>query len=59
MIMWSIISLVLAIWMILTFVLHKRGYVHILLLFGVSMLVVQIIAYRKAQYHRLASKDNH
>lgn len=55
--MWIVISLVLLAWIVLTFVFHKGGYVHILLLFGLAVLGVQIIAYRKTRYHQIASDD--
>lgn len=49
--MWGASAVILLVWFVLKFVLHKGGYVHILLLLGLSILVVQIIAYRKTQYH--------
>jgi hypothetical protein len=55
--MW-VTAIIFFIWLVLRFVLHKGGYVHILLLLGISIFVVQIIAYRKARYHRIASEDD-
>ncbi len=49
--MWGASAVVLLVWFVLKFVLHKGGYIHILLLLGLSILVVQIIAYRNTQYH--------
>ena len=49
--LWGTSAVILLIWFVLKFVLHKGGYIHILLLLGLSILVVQIIAYRKTQYH--------
>jgi hypothetical protein len=48
--LWWAGSILLAIWFALTFILHKRGFVHILLLSGISVLVVQFVAYRKTRY---------
>jgi hypothetical protein len=48
--LWWIGSGLLAIWFTLRFVLQKHGWVHMLLLAGISVLVVQIAAYRKTQY---------
>lgn len=56
--MWVVSSGILIIWLVLTFVLHKGGFIHILLLLGTSMLVVQIVAHRKTRYHRIDSRDN-
>ena len=50
--MWVVSGSLLVIWFILKFLLHKGGYVHILLIAAISVLVVQLIAYRKTQYHR-------
>ncbi len=50
--MWWVGSGFLLVWFILTFALHKRGWVHILLLAGICILVVQIAAYRKAKYQQ-------
>jgi hypothetical protein len=56
--MWLIGSVILAIWFILKFLLHKGGYVHLLLILSLSMYGVQILADRKTRYHRNAAKDN-
>jgi hypothetical protein len=50
--MWVISGALLIVWFILKVLLHKGGYVHILLIAAISVLVVQLIAYRKAQYHK-------
>ena len=57
-IMWVVSAVVLIIWLVLKFVLHKGGYVHILLLFSISVFVVQLIAYRKTRYHATSSERN-
>ena len=56
--MWVVSAVILTIWLVLKFVLHKGGYVHILLLLGLSILVVQIIAYRNSRYHATSSGGN-
>ena len=48
--LWWIGSGLLFVWFLHTFILHKRGWVHILLLSGISVLVVQFVAYRKTRY---------
>ena len=50
--MWVISSLILLVWFILKFLLHKGGYVHMLLLLSLSIIGVQILAYRKTRYHK-------
>jgi hypothetical protein len=50
--MWVISSLALLVWFILKFLLHKGGYVHILLIFSLSMFVVKVLADRKTRYHK-------
>ena len=47
----------LALWFTLTFFLHKGGYVHILLIAAITVLGIQLLAYRKARYHRIAAGD--
>jgi hypothetical protein len=49
--MWAASGALLLVWFILKFVLHKGGFVHILLLTAISVGVVQFIAYRKTRYH--------
>ena len=49
--MWLIVGLLMAIWVFLKFILHKGGFVHILLLTAISIFVVQLMAYRKTSYH--------
>ena len=50
--MWLIASVVLLIWFILKVLLHKGGYVHILLILSLSMIGVQLMAERKTRYHK-------
>ena len=55
--MWFAVGLLMAIWFVLKFILHKGGFVHILLLTAISIFVVQVMAHRKTQYHASRSKD--
>jgi hypothetical protein len=53
--LWFVGSGLIVIWFVLKFLFHKGGFVHLLFLCGVSVLVVQIAAYRKAQYQKASS----
>ena len=53
--MWVVSAILFIVWFILKFLLHKGGFVHILLLSAISVFVVQLIAYRKTRYQRLSS----
>ena len=55
-ILWWVASGFIVVWFVLKFVLHKGGMVHVLLLAGISILVVQIAAYRKTKYQKSASR---
>lgn len=54
--MWAVSGTLLLIWFILKFVLHKGGFIHILLLTAISIAGVQLIAYRKTRYHTPSAK---
>jgi hypothetical protein len=49
--MWVASALLLVVWFVLKFLLHKGGYVHMLLLFGLTLAVIQFITDRKTRYH--------
>ena len=51
--MWFAVVVLMAIWFVLKFLLHKGGFVHILLLTAISIAVVQLMADRKTR-----SQDN-
>lgn len=53
--MWVVSGILFVLWFVLKFVLHKGGFVHILLLSAISVFVVQLMAYRKTRYQRLSS----
>jgi hypothetical protein len=43
-------------WLVLTFLLHKTGFVHMLLLASISIFVVQFAAYRKTKFQKGSSE---
>lgn len=43
--------LLMIVWFVLKFVLHKGGYIHMFLVGAISVLVVELIAQRKTRYH--------
>ncbi len=50
--LWKVSAGLALLWALLTFVLHKGGYVHIILIGAVSIFFVHFVAYRKIQYHK-------
>jgi hypothetical protein len=54
--MWIAFTILMVLWLVLKFVLHKGGYIHMLLVAAISIAVVQLIAERKNRYHK--SFDN-
>lgn len=55
--MWVVSAALLLIWLVLAVFLHKSGFVHILLLSGVSLFVVQLLAHRKRKYQEKSAKQ--
>lgn len=55
--LWIVGAGMLVIWLLLTFVIQKEGYIHLLLILGISLLVIQFAAYRKARYHRNSADE--
>lgn len=53
--MWAVTAILFVVWFVLKFFLHKGGFIHILLLTAISILVVQLIAYRKTRYQKNSS----
>jgi hypothetical protein len=47
--MWIVVAVLMAIWFVLKFFLHKGGFVHILLLTAISIAVVQLMAERRTR----------
>jgi uncharacterized membrane protein len=56
--MWFISWGLLFVWFILKFFLHKGGYVHILLIAAISVMVIQLLAYRNMRYHKMSAADS-
>jgi Flp pilus assembly protein TadB len=52
MLIWIISAGAAMIWLVLTLLFHKGGYVHIFLIAAISIFGVQLMAWRKAQYHK-------
>ena len=52
--LWWIGAGLIFLWVILEF-FAPRGWIHLLLLSGISVLIVQIAAYRKTKYQRTTS----
>lgn len=50
--MWIAFTILMVLWVLLKFLLHKGGYVHMLVVAAISIAVVQIIAERKVRYHK-------
>jgi uncharacterized membrane protein YiaA len=46
---WLIGIVLLLIWFVEKFILHKGGFIHILLLCGVTVLIIQLVARRRAR----------
>jgi len=53
--LWLAAAGFLVVWFVLKFLLHKSGFIHVLLLTAISLFVVQFAAYRKTRYQRLSS----
>ena len=53
--MWFVSASLFIVWFALKFALGKGGYIHILLIAAISVLVVQLVAYRKTQYHKISA----
>ena len=54
--LWWIGSGLLVLWFALLVILHQRGWVHILLLSGISVLIIQFTAWRKTRFQRISSQ---
>ena len=51
-----VLAILMVLWLLLTFVLHKGGYFHMIIIAAISIAVVELIAERKNRYHR--ASDN-
>ena len=54
--MWRAFRILIAFWLIFKFVLHWGGYVHMFLIAAIAIMVVQLIAERKASYHKTSDE---
>jgi hypothetical protein len=50
--LWILGVAFIALWFVLKVFLHKGGFFHILLLGGISLLIIQFAAYRRANYQK-------
>ncbi len=48
--LWVVGGGLVLVWFLLKFLLHQSGYVHFLLVVGISLLVVQFAAERRSRY---------
>jgi hypothetical protein len=54
--LWWVATALFVAWLVLRFILHQKGMVHLLLLSSISFFVVQVMAYRKTRYQRDVAK---
>jgi hypothetical protein len=54
--MWVAFTILMVIWAVLKFVLHKGGYIHMFLIAALSILVVQLIADQKLRNYKRDSE---
>ena len=50
--MWVAFTILMAVWFVLKFILHKGGYVHMVLIAAIAIMVVELLAVRNARYHK-------
>ena len=50
--LWVVGAALVVVWFILKFLFHQSGYVHLILVGGISLLVVQFAAERRTKYQR-------
>ncbi len=53
--LWILGAGLIIIWFFLKIVFHKGDFIHIFLVTGISLLIIQFAAYRKARYQRNSS----
>ncbi|MGI9167042.1 MAG: hypothetical protein ACR2G5_11785 [Pyrinomonadaceae bacterium] len=53
--LWILGAGFIVLWFLLKVLMHKGGFVHILLLSGISLLIIQFAAYRKSRYQRISA----
>lgn len=55
--LWILGVALIVFWFILKVILNKGGFSHILLLTGISLLIVQFAAHRRANYSKNSSRQ--
>jgi hypothetical protein len=55
--LWISGSLIIAIWLILKFVLHKGGMVHVILMIAVSLFIAQFAQDRRTKAYERSLRD--
>ena len=50
--MWPVFTGLMILWFILKFILHKGGYVHMILIGAIAIGGVQFLVDRKTRYHK-------
>lgn len=53
--LWILGAGLIVLWFLLKSLLHKGGFVHILLLTGISLLIIEFAAYRRSRYQRISA----
>ncbi len=53
--LWIVGAGLIVTWFLLKVFLHKGGFIHILLLGGISLLIIEFAAYRKSRYRRISA----
>jgi Flp pilus assembly protein TadB len=54
--LWLVGGICVFVWLVLKFLFHQSGYVHLILVCGISLFVVQFAAERRTRYQRYSSK---
>jgi len=54
--LWIVASICVLVWFVLKFLFHQSGYVHLILVCGICLFVVQFAADRRTRYQRYSSK---
>ena len=50
--MWKLFAVLMVIWGVLKFGFHKGGYIHMIIVFALSVMVVQLIAESKKRHYK-------
>lgn len=53
--LWILGAGLIIVWFLLKIIFHKGDFIHVLLVVGISLLIIQFAAYRKARYQKNAS----